>query len=117
MKDVFEKYEDVKQHIFDYFGYVEDWRVFPLVFDLDMYWAEDGEQVVFSEDIINLTDEDCIGNHYSNEIFKQRHLSKWVYRAKDYTMIVVDTHTDGNQFLQVLDNSKEVKANILAFDY
>lgn len=46
---------------------------------------------------------------YSNEIYTQRFLPKWVYRGKDYTMICVDTHTDGNKFLQIFDNSKEIR--------
>ncbi len=32
-----------------------------------------------------------------------------VYRGQDYTMISVDTHVDGNKFLQIFDNKKEVK--------
>lgn len=113
----FEKFQEQRDEIFEYFDYVENWRILPLVFDLDMYWAEDGEQVLFSDAKENLTDEELIGNHYSNSIYKQRHLPKWIYRGEDYTMIIVDTHTDGNQYLQVLDNSKELPDDIAAFDY
>lgn len=117
MLDKFESFTKLREEIFEYFGYVEDWRVLPLMFDLEMYWATDGDQVVFSEEKENLTDEELIGNHYSNAVYKQRHLTKWVYRGEDYTMIVVDTNTDGNQWLQVLDNSKELPDNVAAFDY
>lgn len=118
MEDVFDEYVKLQKDIFDYFGYVENWRILPLVFDLEMFWAENGTNVVFSESGYNLTDEDLVGNHYCNEIYTQRHLPKHVYRSDKYTMIVVDTNTDGNQFLQVLDNNKEVVvANVLAFDY
>ena len=44
---------------------------------------------------------------YSDEIYTQQSLKKWVYRADDYTMVCVDTHTDGNQFLRIFDNAKE----------
>jgi hypothetical protein len=47
------------------------------------------------------------GDYYENEIYTQRHLPKWVYRGADYTMVVVDTHTDGNKFLQVFANANE----------
>jgi hypothetical protein len=47
------------------------------------------------------------GDYYSNEIYTQRFLPKWVYRGEKYTMICVDTHTDGNKFLQIFDNEKE----------
>ena len=38
------------------------------------------------------------GDTYSDEIYTQRFLPKWVYRGKDYTMILIDIHTDGNRF-------------------
>ncbi|AUR89231.1 hypothetical protein NVP1121O_203 [Vibrio phage 1.121.O._10N.286.46.C4] len=115
--ELFSNYEKMKKEIFEYFGYVEDWRILPLVFDTDMYWAVDDVSVVFSEDLSNLIEEDLVGNHYENTIYKQRHLPKWVYRGEEYTMIVVDTPSDGNQCLQVFSNSKEIEDNVLAFDY
>ncbi len=110
--ELFEQYDNVKQQIFDYFGYEEDWRVLPMVFDTEYYWYISGSaescNVVFAETIEQLKDEDS-GNYYENEIYTQRHLSKWFYRSKDYTMICVDTHCDGNQYLHILSNNKEVK--------
>jgi hypothetical protein len=47
------------------------------------------------------------GDYYQNDIYTNRFLPKWVYRGPEYTMIVVDTHTDGNQLLQVFANDKE----------
>lgn len=46
-------------------------------------------------------------DRYVNEIYTQRHLTKWVYRGEDYTMILVDTHVDRNQFLQIFANKYE----------
>jgi hypothetical protein len=110
--ELFEQYDNVKQQIFDYFGYVEDWRVLPMVFDTEYFWyisgSEESGNVVFAETVEQLEDEDS-GNYYENEIYTQRHLSKWVYRGEDYTMICVDTHCDRNQYLQILSNDKEVK--------
>jgi hypothetical protein len=45
---------------------------------------------------------------YCDEVYTQRHLPKWVYRGVEFTMICVDTHTDGNKFLAIYDNAKEV---------
>jgi hypothetical protein len=45
--------------------------------------------------------------YYSNLIYTQRFLPKWVYRGEKFTMICVDTRTDGNKFLQIFDNEKE----------
>lgn len=100
----------IRQQIFDYFGYQEDWRVLPFSDSRDMLWKlyqdEDGYgSVIFAE-----TDEELNtgeGNCYSNVIYTNRHLPKWVYLGAEFTMIVVDTRTDGNQFLQIFSNDKE----------
>jgi hypothetical protein len=107
LKDYLQK----QQELFDYFGYVENWKAIP-VDNATMYvWQliteEDGSgEVRFANSVEQLLDE-AAGDYYSNEIYTQRHLEKWVYRGADYTLIVVDTHTDGNKFLQIFDNSKE----------
>ena len=106
-------YFALQKLIFEYFGYVEDWKVIPLDDATEFYWQlnenSDGSgEVLFSEHIENLKDIEA-GEYYSNEIYTQRFLPKWVYRGQDYTMISVDTHVDGNKFLQIFDNKKEVK--------
>ena len=101
-------YFKVQKELYDYFGYVENWRVIPVDDATEYYWTTDNTTFVnFAETEEELFDGS--GNHYSNEIYTQRFLSRWVYRAEDYTMICVDTHTDGNKFLQIFDNKKERK--------
>ena len=105
-------YNQKRQELFEYFGYVEDWVVIP-VDDATMYhWQLTGEGrgdvVRFAETLEKLQDEEA-GQYYENEIYTQRFLPKWVYRGADFTMVVVDTHTDGNKFLQIFDNAKEIK--------
>ena len=100
-------YFDAKQELFDYFGYVEDWVVIPLDDATQYYWSlSDPQVVMFADTVEELESGD--GNCYSNSIYHQRFLPKTFYRGAEYTMIVVDTHTDGNKFLQIFDNSKEV---------
>ena len=110
--DLLKGYTTAQAKLFDYFGYVEDWRILPVDDATDYYWCIDGTEsdgnVQFADDRIDLADGGS-GNHYENEIYKNRHLPKWVYRGKDYTMICVDTHTDGNQLLQIFSNELEVK--------
>lgn len=110
------EYNAKRQELFDYFGYVENWKAIPVDDATMYYWQLSGEsfgdegydnEVLFADTIEELERQD--GNFYSNEIYTQRHLPKWVYRGADYTMVVVDTHTDGNKFLQIFDNAKEVK--------
>ena len=108
--NLLDKEQEVRQEIFDYFGYVEDWRVLPFDDAREYFWIIDGGDsgcVKFAETEEGLLDESS--DYYENEIYTQRHLPKWVYRGADYTMIVVDTHTDGNQFLQIFDNKKELR--------
>ena len=101
-------YFKLRQDVFDYFGYVEDWVALPLEDSTQYVWKLTEDEVYFADTKEKLDDENA-GDYYSNDIYTQRFLPKWVYRADDYTMVVVDTHTDGNKFLQIFDNTKEQK--------
>lgn len=103
------EYFDAKKQVHDYFGYVEDWVSIPLDDATDYIWHLIGEgyggEVKYAENI----EDFATGDYYANEIYTQRFLPKWVYRGPEYTMVCVDTRTDGNKFLQIFDNSKELK--------
>jgi len=107
--DILDKYEKLREELFEYFGYKEDWVAIPVDDAREYFWTLSGEghgdHVGFAETEKDLEEED--GEFYKNEIYTQRFLPKWVYRGKDYTMICVDTRVDGNKFLQIFDNSKE----------
>lgn len=117
------EYFRLQAEIYSYFGYEEDWVVIPLEDNTDDFWSLSGEgrgdELTFSPDKTIMEkfleyDRDWetagIGDKiYTDEIYTQRFLPKWVYRGKDFTMVCVDTHTDGNKFLRVFDNAKEVK--------
>jgi hypothetical protein len=99
---------EAQAKVFEFFDYVEDWRAIPLDDARKYYWRLNGEgpgEVQFANSEQELADQD--GNYYVNEIYTQRFLPKWVYRGDGYTMVCVDTRTDGNKFLQVFDNAKE----------
>lgn len=97
----------------DYFGYKHDWRIFPIVDETRWFWRiNDGTAVEFSETAERLEggpggEDTKEASFYSNEIFTYRHLTQYVYRRDDLTMVLVNTHTDGNIWLTVLDNKKE----------
>lgn len=81
-----------------------------------MYWRINGDgygggDVYYHDELehILLDDEE----YYGDEIYTQRFYSKWVYRGDDYAMVMVDTHTDGNRFLAVFDNSKELHDDMI----
>ena len=101
-------YQNLRNELFDYFGYVEDWKVIPIDDCRGYIWYLTGEgagdSVYFAESFQDFEE----GEYYSNEIYAQRFLPKWVYRGKEYTMICVDTRTDDNKFLAIYENSKEM---------
>lgn len=95
------EYFELQRKIYEYFRYKEDWVVIPLDDATEYYWYleqyESGYgQVYFWKD------------YYGDEIYTQRFLPKWVYVGEEYTMISVDTHTDGNKFLRVFSNKLKV---------
>lgn len=105
---MFDNYFKLLGEIYEYFGFVEDYVVLPLDDRREYDWVivNDSEvQYGKREDILNDT-----GNYYEDEIYKQRFYDKWIYRGEEFTMIMVDTHTDGNRFLAIFDNSKEIKS-------
>lgn len=115
--EILDKFNDLRQQIFNYFGYKEDWVVIPIEDRRDMYWqlrqeqSGSGSVLYWNEPLTNESVE--AGEHYEDVIYTQRFLPKWVYRGKDYTMICVDTRTDGNRFLAIYDNNKE-QSNVTA---
>lgn len=121
MDQTIDDYFDLREQVFAHVGYVEDWRVFPLD---DMrgcwWWADPSERGEVrwspSEDALRywLGDHDDeygpYGNQlYGGDIYTNRHLPKWLYRGPEFTLALVDTHTDGNILLMVFRNDHEVK--------
>ena len=113
-------YWKAKNWLFNYFGYKEDWVTIPLhTQTIGLWWfingARDetgaGGEVIFQyQDDEEYDPKDVEdGNCVSWPIYTQRFLPKWVYRGKDYTMVVVNTQTDGNKYLAVFSNELEVK--------
>ena len=118
-KSVHKKYHDLQREVFNYFGYVEDWKVIPLDFKLDHYWMICGREdssktnVVFGLKPFTPLSIAAGKDFYSGTIYTQRHLPKWVYRGADFTMVAVDTHCDGNELLMIFENKLEVKEQAL----
>ncbi len=110
-QNVLKNYENSLESIHKYFKYKEDWTRIPLENMTDHHWMllenSDGSgKVVYFEKPFT-KDNIEQGSVYSSSIYTQRFLPKWVYRTQDYTMISVDTHTDGNKFLMIFDNTLE----------
>ena len=102
LKTKLNRYFTLQQEIYDYFGYQDDWVVISI--DDNAINCEWGLHLE-SDGGGKVTWKDKGGDIYSNLIYTQRFLPKWVYEGPEYTMVVVDTETDGNKFLQIFDNS------------
>jgi hypothetical protein len=121
INQIVDDYETLKILIFQHVGYKEDWKAIPLSDDREMFWNVDKaerERIKFSPKkealeywLADNDDEygsygDCL---YENQIYTQRFLPKWVYRGAELTIVCADTQTDGNKFLMILSNDKEIK--------
>lgn len=105
-------YFALQKQIFEYFGYQEDWKVIPLDDQTEQHWMvilneSGGGAYVYSPDPFTEESVKAGAAIYGGSIYTQRFLPKWVYRGEEYTMVCADTHTDGNKFLMIFDNSKE----------
>ena len=105
------EYFALQDKIFEYFGYEEGFRAIPLEDSTEYFWKleqnKDGGGYIYFAETSEELDE--TGNCHFGEIYTQRFLPKWVFRGEEFTMVAVDTHMEGNKFLQVFDNTKEVK--------
>lgn len=118
LKAKVKKYFELEEEIFQYFGYREDWVKIPIEEHLNDYWFVTGEKsssdhCVWSPAKFDEASIESGSTIYSGTLYTQRFLPKWVYRTEGHTMVVVDTHTDGNKFLMLFDNEKECKDNAL----
>lgn len=104
-------YFDIQNQIYKYFGYEETWRTLPINDNRQHYWCldEHSSTIHWADSEQELTTK--TGNSYSGEIYKDACHLKSIYRGKNYTMVLVDTHAYGNQWMAIFDNAKEVKGS------
>lgn len=102
------EYFELQKQIHDYFGYVEDWVTIPLEDCTDDLWCLSGEGSGDSVYHAATMEDFQTGSFYGGPIYTQRFLPKYVYRGDAFTMVSVDTQCDGNKYLMVFDNSKQI---------
>ena len=122
--NLLKEYFDFEAKIHKYFGYKEDWVKIPFDDCTGKYWAviqgsTGGGSVFWLEDGVSPSREVIESGHqmFGGIIYTQRFLPKWVYRADEHTMVCVDTQCDGNKFLMIFDNDKEIKDKELKDTY
>ena len=100
------KHEQIYDEVFTYFGYKGNWRELLIADKTDVFWyiSENAEEVRYSYQ--PLIPEDRHNTDYSAYIMQN--LCYNICRGNDYTMIAIDTECDGNCFLAIFDNTKEL---------
>src|SRR5687768_12105882 len=107
--DLLDNYIELRDAIYQYFGFFEDWKAFPID-DNRQYWWEADEYAgkITCYDSLEAYKEQDEAHMYEFEILTHLFYPKSIYEGKEYTMIIIDTHTDGNQFLSIFDNAKKI---------
>lgn len=109
IKNLLNRYQEIEQQIYNYFGYEEEWRKMPLDDCTEYFWCFDGNGNVHYCEAKNKTLAKEIikkGEHsYSDKIRKNI-----IHIKCDLTLICLNTNCDFNVFLSIFDNSKEIKS-------
>ena len=115
LRSTLQDYFKLQRDIYREFGYIEDWKVYPLDDQTDCFWFVHEDQVVFHDEYI---DQDTLNGslYYREEIATDIHLDKSIWECENYTMVLIDTRTDGNVFLTIFDNKKKIDPSNLRVD-
>lgn len=115
-KDIVDLFFETKKMLAQTFNYAEDWCVIPWDdFRRYEWYLEKGKEIHdefyngFQGKVIfwnSLQDIQMKTEWYESIIYTQRFLPRWVYETDRYTMICIDTQTDGNKLLAIFDNKK-----------
>lgn len=126
MSDLVEAYNAALLALFEHVGYVEDWKVIPVVDHTDDFWAVDPTEkrkFIYSpkrEAIAAAIELRCLEGgdfayppefgdcFYSAPIYTQRFLPRWVFRGTEFALVCIDTMTDGNKYLACVRIDHEV---------
>jgi hypothetical protein len=116
--EVVDELFDCRRIVLEHVGYREQWRDYPLDDARDDYWTvrrgklshvgagdrEVLEQWLAAEDA---GDDGDISGLYQSEVLSQVN-QPGVYRGSVLCVVVADTNTDGNVFLQIFRTDREV---------
>lgn len=104
--NLIENYNAALEELYNHVGFTEDWVVCPIDDKTEMFWDVDDQTVRYADSKEEFEEES--GNYYSDEIYKQRFYSKWVYEGTEFTMIFCYPGVDGMTYFRIFDNSKRM---------
>ena len=101
-------FERARDALYEHVGFKESYAVCQIDDRTEMFWFIDEAEnkVYFADDQTALFSDE---KFYEDEISGLSFYDKTIYRGKKYTMIIVNTHVDGNCFFAFYDNDKEIK--------
>lgn len=114
LEEKLEKYLELEEEIFKEFGYEQTWHRYPIQVETDSYWLVTGlynEVYVYSPKPFSKKSIES-GKEISSATIQG--LSTGMWKTETHTMVLLDTHVDGNIWLFVFDNEKECKDKKLA---
>tara|TARA_R110002167_G_scaffold106599_6_gene273237 strand:+ start:2319 stop:2633 length:315 start_codon:yes stop_codon:yes gene_type:complete len=96
---------DAVKKLYEHVGFVEDWVLCPIDDCTENYWDVDEDTCTYADSKEQFESD---GDYYQDDIYKQRHYSKWVYEGKELTMVMCDPQVDGVKWFRVFDNKKRM---------
>jgi len=116
LKDAIDQYFALEEDIKEPLGWVDSWKILPLEDNRQSYWLLAGDDKKTGRDCTVITLKEPItfeaakkGEVSGSQIYTQRDHERWIFRAGGVVLIPVDTQTDGNVLLLLLDAAKEIK--------
>lgn len=103
----FDEYFALESEIYSYFNYSPNWTLLPLEDQRSLYWILKDDGVIYAKEPITATLIENDGEYYSAYPYMQMSSPQWVFRGKDFTLISMDTESDGNKVLGIFSNERE----------
>lgn len=104
--ELIQNYNNALQAIYNHVGFVEDWVIYPIYDNTEMFWSITDSEVLYAKTTDYLESED---KYYSAEIYEQSFYKKHVYEGKDLTLIFMNPNVDGMKYFGIFDNKKKIE--------
>ena len=100
--ELIEQYHEAEEELHERFGFLKRWRAFPIDNLTELYWFDDGDRVYYS-DVVFTEESIKDGHQLYTATLNDKH------QKDGFTMILGDTESDGNIFLMIFDDLKELR--------
>lgn len=105
MDEMLDQYFKLQGLIYAECGYTEGCLEFALADETDKFWRVGDYEVLYAETAADLVDDESEMRWVEDAYLDA---GGWIFRGKKHTMVRIKSCMEGNQYLLVLDNEKEV---------